>query len=421
MLDPGRWSWELERRPIADLGALGSEYPEVHELVASADGTRIAAPVLKAPDVFGVWVNGALWEGEFEKAWHLEFAPDGRLTALVRIDDAWTLGVDGELWEERWEFAWNPTFSRDGRVIALQVKDDMQYTVAVNGQLWEQRFHSSRGLAVSDDGSAVAALVQVVPLAEGDVFGFMDGTWSVAVNDVPWDRKFINVYGPAFNHDGSRLAAEVRLDICEYTLAENAELWKKRFGCVWEPCYRRGGGLIAPVRSNGAWTIAENGEPIWTSRFMQLWNQRLSPDGRRIAAVAATGFGRWTVVVDDRPWKREFSDLVLPPIFSSDGRRLATGVRDAGRWAVVVDGSPWPGSFDMVWSPVFTPAGDRVLAKVEREGRFAIAVDGAIWSRWFDRLWDPIVSPDGSRVLIRAVEDGHYVREVAPLATAARG
>ncbi len=124
------------------------------------------------------------------------------------------------------------------------------------------------------------AVVQVEPLAEADTVGFMEGTWSLAVNGEAWQRKFINVYGPAISADGGGVAAEVRLDICEYTLAENAEPWAGRFGCVWEPSYRNGSrNLLAPVRVNGSWTIAENGSPIWDSRFMQLWNQRLSPDG----------------------------------------------------------------------------------------------------------------------------------------------
>ena len=84
----------------------------------------------------------------------------------------------------------------------------------------------------------------------------------------------------------------MRLDICEYTIAENAAPWPQRFGCVWEPSYRNGSGrVLAPVRVAGSWTIAESGEPIWNSRFMQLWNLRLSDDGRRLAAVAAGAFG----------------------------------------------------------------------------------------------------------------------------------
>ncbi len=252
MLDCENWNWDTGKKLVCDLRALQDRFDQVHEWVVSADGERVAAPVLTAPGVFRVWVNGALWEGEYEKAWHLAFGPDGRLTALVRVDDEWTVGIDGELWDARWEFAWNPTFNRDGGVIAVQIKDNMEYTVAVNGRPWERRFHSSRGLVVSDDGSHVAALVQVEPLAEADIVGFMEGTWSLAVDGTPWERKFINVYGPAITPDGAHVAVEVRLDICDYTLAEDAVLWDNTFGCVWEPTYRNGRrALLAPVRTGG--------------------------------------------------------------------------------------------------------------------------------------------------------------------------
>ena len=213
MVERETWDWNTGKRAVCDLRSVHNRFDQVHEWTVSHDGERIAAPVLTGPDAFAVVVNGEPWEGEFEKAWHLAFAPDGRLTALVRIDDEWTLNVDGEPWKNRWEFAWNPLFNRDGSVIAVQIKDNMEYTVAVNDEPWEQRFHSSRGLAVSSDGNRVVAVVQVERLAEADTFGFFEGTWSLAVDGVPWDRKFINVYGPTISADGASVAAEVRLDI----------------------------------------------------------------------------------------------------------------------------------------------------------------------------------------------------------------
>jgi len=359
MVDRDTWDWDTAKKLVSDLRAVEGRFDQVHEWVVSDDGERIAAPVLTGPEVFRVWVNDSLWEGEFEKAWNLVFAPDGRLTALVRIDDEWTVAIDSVPWEGRWEFAWNPTFNRDGSVLAVQIKDNMEYTVAVNGRPWEQRFHSSRGLVVSDDGSHVAALVQVEPLAEADIVGFMEGTWSVAVDGTPWEKKFINVYGPAITPDGAHVAAEVRLDICDYTLAEDAVLWDRSFGCVWEPAYRNGNrALIAPVRTDGSWTIAENGSPIWDGRFMQLWNQRVSADGEHVAAVAflvqrsgpAAGLlGGWTTSrrgdasrrrVGDRSRRRdlgrEFRHGVGPrlhPLRRSCGRQGGAGwtLRRRGR------------------------------------------------------------------------------------------
>ncbi|MEJ2580155.1 MAG: hypothetical protein P8127_00720 [Acidobacteriota bacterium] len=148
---------------------------------------------------------------------------------------------------------------------------------------------------------------------------------------------------------------------------------------------------------------------------MQLWNQRLSADGTRIAAVVADSFGSWTVAVDGRAWSTSFNDLVLPPVFSPDGRRVAAGVRHDGAWNVAVDGAPWPETYDMVWDPVFTPDGDRVLAKVEREGRFAVAIDGVVRGQWYEGMWEPVISSDGQRLLVRAVDQGVYIRHVMQL------
>jgi len=152
---PGQeaWDWTTDRKLVADLTRLRSQYHEVHEFVASPDGERIAVPVVKDAETCAVCVNEELWDGECERAWHLKFAPDGRLTALVRVDDAWSVSVEGERWGEEYEFVWDTQFSRDGSAIAVQVKQEVDYSVAVNGQTWENGFPACRGFAVSEDGT----------------------------------------------------------------------------------------------------------------------------------------------------------------------------------------------------------------------------------------------------------------------------
>jgi hypothetical protein len=127
------------RRSVCDLRVFRDRFQEVHEWSVSPDGERLAAPVLTEPDTFSVAVNGEVWEDDFEKAWHLAFGPDGRLTALVRVDDEWTVAVDGELWEERYEFAWNTKFSRGW--LPCRGADEAGHAVWRVGerQAWETR------------------------------------------------------------------------------------------------------------------------------------------------------------------------------------------------------------------------------------------------------------------------------------------
>jgi hypothetical protein len=145
-----------------------------------------------------------------------------------------------------------------------------------------------------------------------------------------------------------------------------------------------------------------------------MWQQRFSPDGARIAAVVSPEFGKWTLAVDDQPWPCLFSDMVLPPVFSPDGGRVAAITKEGNRWSLAVDGVPVSGDFDMVWDPVFSPCGQHVVAKVELDGEQLILADGKMRDRSFERLWDPVFSPDGSHLLLRYVEDDKYCRHVVP-------
>lgn len=409
------WNFGEESHQIADLSKIRADYTDVHEFVVSDDGEIIAAPVEKESGQFGICVNGKLWEGEFEKAWHLKFSPNGQLTALVRIDDRWTVAVQGEPWEERFEFAWNTKFNSDGNAIGVQIKkSDFHLSLAINGTPWGNDFLSCRDYAISPDGKHMAACVQVQEVPEADIFKFMDGTWSIAVDGKPWQNKYINVYCPVFSPDGSHVAAEIRTDICDYSVAQDDTSWNSSFGCVWEPLYRNDQSIIVPIRQAG-WTLAENGKPIWNNRYLQLWRTQLSPDKKHIAAVVAPGYGKWTVAVDDVPWSQTFGDMVLTPVFSPDSNKAAAAVKEDNRWTIAVQGVAWTDTFDMVWDPIFSPDGNLVIAKVEKDSKYTYAINGRIWNKNYQNLWNPIFSPDGKSILIRGVQDNKYYRQVVSI------
>jgi hypothetical protein len=196
---------------------------------------------------------------------------------------------------------------------------------------------------------------------------------------------------------------------------QDGSVWSDRYSMVWEPCFSPSGSVFVPVKLPGGWTLARDGKTGWTGRYVQLFRLRLSPDGSRVAGVAALSLGNWTVVVDDKPWPATWADAVLDPVFSPDGRRVAAAVRDNGQWGVAVDGKAWSATFDTVWDPVFSPGGDRLAARVQKDGALALVVDGRPSQRRYEMLCDPVFSPDGKKLLIRAVQNGKYIRSVVPV------
>jgi hypothetical protein len=225
----------------------------------------------------------------------------------------------------------------------------------------------------------------------------------------------------AVSPDGKGLAAEVRLNLYDYTIAVNGIPWQKTFGCVWEPFFHPvRGSVLAPVRTQGLWTLAEDGEIIWQQRFVQLWHASCSPDGSRLAAIVAPKFGRWTVAVEGVPWSATFGEMVNDLVFSPNGQHIAATVKDNGRWSLAVDGRRWQNTFDMVGKPVFSEDGRYLAVKGERNGRYTIAVNDQLWSSACDAAWDPVFDSTDEKILLKTIEAGTYRRRVLPVAQIVR-
>jgi hypothetical protein len=419
MRDVTRWDWESKVKTVADMKQWKNEFEAVYEPYVSHDGDTIASVVKIGEGEFNVSVNGATWEEPYEKIWYLRFAPDDRLTALVSKDMEWTMSVDGEAWEEGYEYIWDTKFSDDGTVITALTKQDDVYGITVNGQTWEcvTPLKSIASHVISSNGKKVAAIAQTVPLAEGDIAGFMKGTWSVVVNGTPWDDNFVNLYGLSVSRDNKNVAAEYRSSITEYGILVNGTPWDKTFGCTWEPAFHptRSDIVTAPVRQGGAWFLATNGTIAWDHGFTNLLYQTYSSEGQKIAATVATSLGKWTVAVDGSPWSTTFGECVLRPYFSPDNTRVIAIAKDNGHWLLVADGTVLGETFDNIWPPVFTPDGTDILCKVEKNGKYAIAINGQIRGNLYETLWDPILHPDGTKVLIRGIEGEKYYRRIVPL------
>jgi hypothetical protein len=216
------------------------------------------------------------------------------------------------------------------------------------------------------------------------------------------------------------VAAEVRTSLYDYTIAVDGVSWDQIYTSVWMPQFSPANGSVtAPVRIAGKWTLAQDGNPFWNRSFAQLWQHMYSHDGKKIAAIVAPKFGRWTIAVDSTPWSLTFGDLVTEVVFSPDGNRVACIGKEDGKWTIAVDGKAWGGAYDMVWKPVFSPDSRSVAANAEKNGRYTLVIDGKPFKDSYKALGDPVFSPDSEKILIKGIEGdsdaGKYYRQVLPL------
>ncbi|GLI53306.1 electron transfer complex subunit TmcD [Thermodesulfovibrio yellowstonii] len=406
------WDWETKEKFICDVNEYKKKFSFVHELLVSPDGEKLAAAVEIEDKKVTPCINGKTWDSSYERICFLNFLPNNSIACLVLQNYEWTLAVEENLLEETFDYAWNLQFSKDASTIAFNIKKGDSYGVCINGKVWENLFFDTRDLFISPDGKKTASYVRTKNPQVLDIFSFKEGVWSLAVDGVVWDKNFISVYGCNFSPDSEKVSATVRLSQQEFSVAVNGEIWNEIFPYAWEPLFIDENHVCVPVKTQKGFTLAMNGKIIWDKYFVQLWNQRVGPDKKKIATVVATDFGKWTIAVDGIPWNRTFSQAVLPPQFSPDGKKVAAVVRENNQWTVAVDGIPWKRGFERVWSPQFSPDSSHIVTKAEKEGVYFIVLDGEIGKDTFDVLWEPQFSPDGEKILVRCIKNGRYYRKI---------
>lgn len=407
------WDWETGRRIIADTAAWKKTHGYLEEPVIRADGEAAAAVVRVEEGEFSVQTTTGLWDGRWDKVWKLSFGPDGRLSALVSELGAWTMATEDTPWEESHDFVWSPLVSSDGSQIAIAAQDARDYRAILNGSAWEKAFSSLYELTMSPDGKRLAAAVQTVPLQEGEIQKFQSGCFTAAVDGIPWSQNFVNLWDLTFSPDGNKLAAAVRTSLYDYTVAVDGKTWDATFSGIWEPLFLADGSVWAPVRKNGKWHLVANGNPAWKKSFTQLWHLTPHPSGNSLAAICAPEFGQWTLAIDDNVWKTRFSDMVMDPVFSPDGRHLACIGKSERGWQVACDDIIWEKTFAMLGKPVFSPDGSHLAVRTEAAGNHVLFVDGKPVTEPVACLWDPIFNEDGTKLLIRGMgKEGPYAHKI---------
>ncbi|GAB6182551.1 TolB family protein [Thermodesulfovibrio hydrogeniphilus] len=402
------WDWQTREKLICDISKIKNEYPLIHELLVSNDGEKIAAVVEIEDKQVKPFINGQHWENSFERVCFPQFTSENSFICLVLQNYEWTLAKDDSVIDGTFDYAWN--LQSLGSSIAFNVKKGDSYGVFLNGKVWENLFFDVRDLFISPDGQRTASYVKVKNPPLLDIFSAKEGIWTIAVDGIAWQKSFISVYGCCFSPDSKKVASTVRLSQQEFTVAVDDVLWNEIFLNAWEPIFINENDVAAPVKTEKGWTVALNGKQIWNN-FTQILHLKSSPT-EKLVGVVATEFGKWTIAVDGIAWERTFSQAVLPPFFSNDGKKVAAVVRENNQWTVAVDGIPWNTGFDRIWSPQFSPDGQYIVAKVEKDGAYFIAIDGTISKENYEMLWEPHISPDGEKILVRCIKEGKYLRKI---------
>ncbi len=205
-------------------------------------------------------------------------------------------------------------------------------------------------------------------------------------------EKFIN----------SRRAASQRL--------LTGQAWDTKFVNVWNLAINPDGTkLAAEVRLNlYDYTIAVNGK-AWDQIFGCVWEPIFNPNTGGVVAPVRVA-GKWTLAEDGKIlWKGRFFQ-VWNQTFSPDGSRIAAIVSPKyGRWTVALDGNPWNFTFkDMVSDLTFSPDGKKVAAVGKEGAKYTLVVDGFRWRNDFDMVWKPVFSPDSQHLVTKVEIKGKF-------------
>ncbi|MEX1313598.1 MAG: Tmc redox complex protein TmcD, partial [Desulfotignum sp.] len=228
----------------------------------------------------------------------------------------------------------------------------------------------------------------------------------------PKDRRFLNIWDISFDASGTQIGYTVRTSREAYGIVQNDTLWDNRFESVWKPEFLDENSLLAPVRVKGKWVLYKNDAPFWRNRYDQLWHLTLSPNGRDVAAIVSTPYGRWSVAVNDTVWPVSWDTMISDIHFSENGATLAAVYKHKDVWDLAVNHTSWGMAADMVFVPSLSADGGVVAVVIQKQDQYQLVINNRVAASGFSFMADPVISPDGSMVLLKGIENGIYRRRI---------
>ncbi len=316
----------------------------------------------------GVWtlaVDGETWEESFDYLWGTRFSEAGDvIAACIQNGGEYGVCTDGTPWETLFETGSQCALSADGKSSALVVQLESLkpadteafqkgvFGVAVNGQAWEKQFVNCWTPAFDAQGQRVAAQ------ARTSLYDY-----TIVVDGTPWSESYGCVWEPRFNPASGKVVAPVRLG-GGWGMAQDGQIiWEPKFVQCWNHVISQDGKTIAAIVAPefGCFSVAVNGQS-WSLRFPVVTDLVVSRDGATVAALGCVDNDDWQVLVNGRAWSGVW-DMAWTPVLSAAGGHVAVKVRKGKRESVVVDGKPYSRDFDQVFAPAFSQDGKKLLIR----------------------------------------------------------
>ncbi|MCX7968080.1 MAG: hypothetical protein N3B10_06260 [Armatimonadetes bacterium] len=395
-------------------------------ITVSPDNRKVAcvvqlseSPQKKAFEVFIFTKGGRQSSAEYEAVIpnSLVFSPDSENFAFIGIRSSkFFLVVNGK---ERgvYEAVLPPAFTPDGKKIVYAARLGQKSFVVVEsvsdsqGEFYgaggKGREYDAVGMPVIDrSGKRIAYAAK-----RGEKwFVVADGKEGTEYDEIPADSL-------VFSLDGSRLAYVARRGEDWLVVADGKESQPHEG-------VKKGSGVFSPDGKRIAYVVrkGEKQVPIvdgseWME-FDKVIAVNFSPNGQRVFCVGQQG-EKVTLVLDGTEVE---DNIVVPPVFSPDGQRMAYGVSSEGKQFVVLDGVKGKSYDEILPSLAFSPDGKRFIYAARKGKKFVAVVDG-VESKEYDGLWYPSIftpskyngrpwftpfSLDSKRVAYFAQRDGKW-------------
>lgn len=328
----------------------------------SPDGRFTA--IVQQDGAWTVAVDGETWEESFDFAWDTRFSAGGDvIAACIQSGGEYGMCIDGTPWETLYENGNQFELSADGKASTAVVQleslkpADLEafkggvFGVAVNGQSWDRQFMNCWTPTFDAQGARVAAQVRL------NLYDY-----TIAVDGKTWADTYACVWEPRFNPATGKVVAPVRQKGL-WGLAQDGQIiWEPRFVQCWQQVISQDGKNIAAIVAPkfGSFTVAVNGK-AWDVASPVVTDLVIGREGGPVAALACVDNDDWQVLVDGYTWAGTW-DMAWKPVISP-GRDVAVKVRKGKRETIVINGKPYAREFDQVFEPTFSPDGKKLLIR----------------------------------------------------------